>query len=313
MGSRTKRGRVVEIGLNGFGVLGQELLLRLFNNPSMQIVAINETGTSRENAIKQFVELAQSRAIAVPQNTFGSIDWLCEAKPRKLPWAKSKTKVDVVVEASRLFKRRELYCQSNGGRIPVVMTGDLRRGRPDITFVPGINELVSPPRHVVICIGSDRTQSICPVLHVLHQNFSVQRFAACIHRLPYVGRPWMIAQHRRHMRDLVRVLPWARRRGAIYRVEDPFADSGVIWLDVHVGKEPDREELVDALREAAANQFQQSLFVDDGIGCTKGERFSCMIDTSRIDAKAGRLWIEIRHDPIVSYIERLYDTLALLA
>lgn len=301
----------MRIGINGFGVLGQELLLRLIGDPSMQVVVINETGFSRSTAVSQFLALAQSRGIAASQDIFDSIDWLCEAKPGRLPWA--KLEVDVVVEASRLFKRRELYCQSNGGQIPVVMTGDLRRGRPDITFVPGINKLKPPPKHVVICIGSDRTQSICPVLHVLHQNYAVRQFAACIHRLPYVGRPWMIAQRWRHMRDLSRVLPWARKSGEIYRVEDPFADSGVIWMDVHVNKEPKREEVVEVLREAAAKYLQKSLFVGDGIGPTKGEPFSCMIDSSKVDAKDGRLWIEIRHDPIISYIERLCDTLGILA
>lgn len=288
----------MKIAINGLGIVGCALVAKAVSIPDLKIVAVNDLRVTREAA----TDLLKN----APAEFLDDIEWLREPNPRHLPWA--EIDVDAVVEASQLFRRDELACQSAGGRIPVIMTGDLRGSKPDVTFVPGVNTLQRPPEHVVVCGGSDRTQSLCPILHVLHQRFGVHQFDAAFHRIPYVGRPWAITRRKRHIKQIARVLPWVKRCGTLTRVDDPMANVGTIWLNAQLKSSPDLDEVTSALQQSQAIS-EGAILVADDEHRVLGSTYSCIVNTSRIDVRDSRLWMELKYDPLPSYVARTIQIL----
>jgi len=316
----------MKVAINGFGKVGQALLRRLTRSTEIDVVVINEIKSSVERAVRVFQESGRgSNAENSPTIRGGNLHvcertivWQAEKEPRNLGWERHK--VDVAVEASRLFLRREMEDQSAGGRITILMTGDLADQPPDLTLVLGVNDAEYQPEQAILCMGSDRTQALVPVLSVLHSRLGVLSYRACVLRTPYKDDYGQVQHQAKHAQQLARALPPLNGRGKVYRVDDSDCRCVTVWLDVAVDSTVDNEHARDALH-AAAEKFPAAVIISDQLADPVGSTYSALIDASSIktrmvkskDRQEYRIYLKFVYDPLVSYVERLLEQLCFLA
>jgi glyceraldehyde 3-phosphate dehydrogenase len=308
----------MKVGINGFGKVGQALLQRLDSTQQIDVVAINEIGLSAGQA----AALLGSAAFVSDSGdlVYGhrKIKWLAAQDHRQIGWDKYGT--EVVVEASQLFQRKEMVEQSAGGRIVILMTGDLRGEPPDLTLVLGVNDSEYRPGMTVLCVGSDRTQGLAPVLRVVHDQFGIRSYRACIHRPPYVGTCARVQNRPTNAEQLARVLPALTGCGEVTRVDDPEATFVTVWLDISTSVAADEQQVQAAMQELAAG-LPKTVQCSGPLPAPVGDTRSALIDSASIKAEAvsgeqgddHRVWLKLYYDPVVSYAERIREQLLFLA
>lgn len=308
----------MNIGINGFGKVGQALLHRLSLTEEIDVVAINENLLS----VMQAATLLDSTASVTASGdlVYGqkTIKWLTLSDHRKIGW--EKYGIDVVVEASRLFLRREMEEQSADGRITVLMTGDLRDELPDLTLVLGVNENEYHSGVSILCAGSDRTQALVPILRAIHNQCGVRLFRACIHRPPYAGNCGRVQIRPTNAEQLARVLPALTGCGEVTRVDDPEATYVTIWLDILVNVPADTHHVRAAMHELAAS-LPSAVLCSGESPAPVGESRSALIDPTSIKTETAKVedrdehhvWLRLCYDPVVSYAERIREQLLFLS
>ncbi len=311
-------GNRMRVGINGFGRVGQALLQRLASTREIEIVAINEI----ELSVGQAAALLGGAASVSASGdlVFGrwTVKWLAKDDHRNIEW--STYGVEVVVEASRLFLRKEMVEQSEGGQVTILMTGDLRDELPDLTLVLGVNESEYRSDMTVLCAGSDRTQALVPILQTIGDRFGVKSYRACIHRSPYVGTCGRVQNRPDHAEQLARALPALTGRGKITRVDDQGATFVTIWLDISTNATVD-EHQVRASMKKVASDFPNAVLCSRQLPSPVGNSHSALIDFSSVavgifNADEGdehHIWVKLYYDPVVSYAERIKEQLIFLS
>ena len=102
----------IKIAINGFGRIGRQFFKVAFDNPNIQIVAINDLGNLENLAyLLEFdtVYKRYDKKIAVVDNSLEvdgkSISFFQEKEPAKLPW--KDLNVDIVIESTGFFTSSE--------------------------------------------------------------------------------------------------------------------------------------------------------------------------------------------------------------
>lgn len=168
------------IAINGFGRIGRVLTRVIWNNPNLEIVAIN----SRSGA-DIYAHLLKYDSIYGPwDHEVGFEDnnaLIVDGKKIKLFHEKEITgtrwgdeQIDIVVESTGVFRTREQSEQhTKAGAKHVVITAPAKN--EDITMIYGMNnELFDPSKHKVVSAASCTTTCLAPVVRVLHDNFKIK-------------------------------------------------------------------------------------------------------------------------------------------
>lgn len=308
----------MKVGINGFGKVGQALLQRLASTEEIDVVAINEIGISVGQAAALLGSTASVSASGDIVYGHRIVKWLMQDDHRTIAW--DRYGIEAVVEASRLFQRKEMVEQSVGGRIVVLMTGDLRGEPPDLTLVLGVNDREYRPGMTVLCVGSDRTQALAPILRVVHDQFGIRSYRACIHRPPYVGTCARVQNRPTNAEQLGRVLPALIGCGEVTRVDDPEAAFVTAWLDISTHAAVDEHHVRAAMHELAAG-LPKVVQCAGQLPAPVGDTHSALIDSASIKSEtiAGdpgdhhQVWLKLYYDPVVSYAERIREQLLFLA
>nr|QBN22355.1 NAD-dependent glyceraldehyde-3-phosphate dehydrogenase [uncultured archaeon] len=103
------------------------------------------------------------------------IEFISERDPGELPW--SELEVDLVLEATGLFRRREDAAKHlDAGAEKVLITAPGKGEGSDITFIPGVNDDQYDPReHVIMDLGSCTTNCLVPTVKVLDDEFGIEK------------------------------------------------------------------------------------------------------------------------------------------
>lgn len=139
----------VTVGINGFGRIGRALYRRVYGNPNIEIVAINDLGTPESLAYllqrdtvygkAPFEVGAKDGALIVADR---EIKVLAEKDPAKIPWA--ELGVSVVVESTGAFDSFEkAKAHLTGGAKRVVLSApakDADTNAEGATVLMGIND-----------------------------------------------------------------------------------------------------------------------------------------------------------------------------
>jgi len=170
----------IRIAINGFGRIGRNVLRSARNNKDLEFVAINDITDSATLAhllkydsihgpYKGTVE-ATADSIIVDGRT---IKVTAERDPAKLPWAEQK--IDVVVEATGIFRDREGVSKHlSAGAKKAIITAPAKK--PDVTIVLGVNdESYDPAAHAIISNASCTTNCLAPVAKVLLDAFGIEK------------------------------------------------------------------------------------------------------------------------------------------
>lgn len=330
----------MKIGINGFGRIGRALFRILDTRTDIEVVAINDLFEPQvlvyllkyDTVMGRFEgSLKLENGMVVTINT--SARMLAEPDPAKLPW--KELGVDLVVEASGIFRTAEqLSKHLAAGAARVVLTVPAK-DQIDYTVVLGVNEDGLVPEHRIISNASCTTNCLAPMAMVLHQAFGIeegvintvhaytndQRLADVPHtdwRRSRAAAENIILTSTGAARAVGVVLPELKGKldGIASRV--PVADGSVVDMAVELATEVTVEDVHQAVREASESkrlsnilQYSDRPLVSSDI---IGNPYSSIYDSSFTEVVGGRHLKTLNwYDNEWGYASRVCDLIELLS
>ncbi len=170
----------VRVGINGFGRIGRNFF-RAAKQRGVDIdfVAVNDLGSLETMAhlLKYDSVMGQLPNTIKATKTGISVDGdelrvLQIRDPKELPWG--DLGVDVVIESTGIFTKRDAAAQHLAGGAPLVIVSAPCDGA-DGTFVYGVNhKSFDPKKQTVISNASCTTNCFVPVVKVLDDNWGIE-------------------------------------------------------------------------------------------------------------------------------------------
>ncbi|ARS91185.1 type I glyceraldehyde-3-phosphate dehydrogenase [Natrarchaeobaculum aegyptiacum] len=277
----------LRIGLNGFGRVGRSLLRASLADDNVDIVAVNDVMDDDDMEYLFRYDSVHGRMPGVSREgsilhvSGQEIQLLSEPTPADLPW--DDLEVDVAFEATGLFRTREEAADHlEAGADKVIISAPPKGEKPVPMFVYGVNHEEYDGADV-ISNASCTTNSVAPVLQVLDEEFGiVSGVLMTVHA--YTGSQGLVdgpMDKRRRGRaaaenivptttgaanSTIDVLPGLEGKldGMAMRV--PVPNGSITDITVNVEADITREELLEAIREAADDGLAGVLgYTDDEI------------------------------------------------
>lgn len=168
-----------KVGINGFGRIGRNVFRAALDNPSVEIVAVNDLTDAetlahllKYDSIHGTLDAevrVEGDQIIVNEK---AIKVLAERDPANLPWA--ALGVEVVVESTGRFTDGDKAAAHIKAGAKKVIISAPAKGE-DITIVLGVNEKsYDPATHHVISNASCTTNCLAPFAKVLHEAFGIK-------------------------------------------------------------------------------------------------------------------------------------------
>lgn len=175
------------VAINGFGRIGRNFFRASFQDPDIDIVAINDLTDSKTLAHLLSYDSIHGRFHADVQANPDSltvngrqIGIYAVKDPQALPWKDHN--VDCVVESTGRFTDRHGAGQHlSAGANRVIISAPAKD--PDITIVLGVNDATyNPQHHAIISNASCTTNCLAPVSKVLLEEFGIKHgFMTTVH------------------------------------------------------------------------------------------------------------------------------------
>lgn len=170
----------VRVAVNGFGRIGRNLFRAAYNNPEIEIIAINDLADEKtlthllkydsvHGPFQHAVEVKEGFLLVEGK----SIRITKERDPVNLPW--KEMAVDLVVESTgRFVDRPSAEKHLKAGAKKVVISAPAKN--PDITIVLGVNEArYNADNHHILSNASCTTNCLAPVAKVLLETFGIEK------------------------------------------------------------------------------------------------------------------------------------------
>ena len=177
-----------KIGINGFGRIGRNFFRASYQDPDIDIVAVNDITDSKTLAhllkydsvlgvLEADIKSSEDAIIVNDKKT----KVLCEKDVGNLPW--KELGASIVIESTGIFRKKQDAIKhiEKGGAEKVIISAPA--SDPDVAIVLGVNEeIYDPEKHHVISMASCTTNCLAPVVKVLHQEFGIEKaFMTTIH------------------------------------------------------------------------------------------------------------------------------------
>jgi glyceraldehyde 3-phosphate dehydrogenase len=269
---------MVKIGINGFGRIGRLVFRHAFNDPEVEIVAINDLTDAKTLAHLLKYDSVHGILDAEVSYTDNSIvvdgkeiKITAERDPKNLKWG--DLGVEVVVEATGIFRSKDaVQPHFDVGAKKVVITAPAKN--EDITIVLGVNENeYDPKKHHVISNASCTTNCLAPVAKVLDEKFGIkQGFMTTVHSytndqkildLPHkdlrrarAAALSIIPTTTGAAKAVALVLPQLKGKLDGFAMRVPTPDVSIVDLVVELDAEVTKEEINAALKEAAETDLK---------------------------------------------------------
>jgi len=281
---------MAKVAINGFGRIGRMSFRAMLAHPELEIVAINDL-TSADTLAYLF------KYDSVHDNFDGEVhaegEYLvvngkkvriyAERDPQNLPWG--ELGVDIVVESTGLFKKREQMMKHiNAGAKKVILTVPAGKADDvDATVVMGVNDNVLTKDMQLVSNASCTTNCLAPVAKVLNDKFGIKRgLMNTIHS--YTNDQKILDQPhsdlRRARAAAVSIIPTssgaAKAVGLVipelkgkldgFAMRVPTPDGSVVDLTAEMACNVTKEEINAAIKEAAEGKMKGVLqYVDEPI------------------------------------------------
>ena len=281
---------MTKVAINGFGRIGRMSFRAMMDHPELEIVAINDLTDAKTLAYLFKYD-------SVHENFDGEVyaDGDCivvngkkvkiyaERDPQALPW--KELGVDIVVESTGLFKKREQMMKHiNAGAKKVILTVPAGKADDvDATVVMGVNDNVLTKDMQLISNASCTTNCLAPVAKVLNDKFGIKRgLMNTIHS--YTNDQKILDQPhsdlRRARAAAVSIIPTssgaAKAVGLVipelkgkldgFAMRVPTPDGSVVDLTAEMACNVTKEEINAAIKEAAEGPMKGVLqYVEDPI------------------------------------------------
>ncbi len=178
----------IKVGINGFGRIGRNFYRASYQDPEIEIVAVNDLADAKTLAhllkYDSVLGILDADVKASENSIFvNGIETkvLSERDPANLPW--KNMGVSVVIEATGLFRKRPdaaKHIESGGAQKVLISAPAID---PDVTLVLGVNDdAYDPDNHNIISNASCTTNCLAPPTKVLHERFGIEKaFMTTIH------------------------------------------------------------------------------------------------------------------------------------
>ena len=169
-----------KVGINGFGRIVRLSYRAMFNDPDIEVVAVNDLGDIPTMAHLLKYDSVHGRAfdnIEVTEDGMivdgKPLKVLQEREPGNLPWG--ELGVDVVVESTGFFTdANKAKAHLDAGAKKVIISAPAKN--EDITIVMGVNDQdYDPAKHNIVSNASCTTNCLAPFAKVLLDNFGIKR------------------------------------------------------------------------------------------------------------------------------------------
>ena len=170
----------VKVGINGFGRIGR-LVLRAMkaSKADADVVLINDLGDADDLAHLLKYDSVHGRYPG-KVDVSGSglmvdgdeIKVTAEKDPSKLPWG--DLGVDVVVESTGVFRKREQIEMHLAAGAKKVLLSAPAKDEIDATIVLGVNDDTLKPEDKIVSNASCTTNCLAPVAKALHDAFGIE-------------------------------------------------------------------------------------------------------------------------------------------
>ena len=274
----------VKVAINGFGRIGRNVFRAQMDNPDIEIVAINDiTDKSTLAHLLKYDSvlgnldadvLATDDGLRVDDDEFRVFS---ERDPARIPW--DSVGAEIVVESTGLFTKRELAAKHLGGSVERVVISAPAKGE-DITVVLGVNDGQLDDSHTVISNASCTTNCLAPVAKVLHDQFGIVKATmTTVHSYTNDQRTLDLPHSdlRRARAAALNMIPTKTGAAAAiglvmpelegkcdgFSIRVPTPNVSVVDLVVQLSKGVTRDEVNDALREAADGSLKGILAYTD--------------------------------------------------
>ena len=172
----------VRVAINGFGRIGRAVFRIIAERPDsgIEVVAINDLADDdvlayllkNDSVMGQFAGDVKT-ADGIMTAGGHTVHMLMEPDPTKLPWA--ELNVDVVVEATGIFRTREKAAMHIEAGAKKVLLTVPAKDEVDATVVLGVNGDSLEASDEVISNASCTTNCLAPVAKVLNDSFGLKR------------------------------------------------------------------------------------------------------------------------------------------
>lgn len=268
----------VKVGINGFGRIGRLVFREAFNNPKVEVVAVNDLTDAKTLAhllkydsvhgIFDADVKAVDNAIIVNGK---EIKVSAITDPATLPW--KALGVDVAVESTgRFTKRADAAKHLAAGAKKVIISAPAKE--EDITIVLGVNEdKYDPANHHVISNASCTTNCLAPFAKVVHEKFGIVKgLMTTVHA--YTNDQQILDLPHKDLRRaraagmsiiltttgaakaVALVLPELKGKLNGFSMRVPTPNVSVVDLVVELQKPTTAEEINAALKSAAENELK---------------------------------------------------------
>lgn len=178
---------MIKVAINGFGRIGRLVFRLMDNNPSFDVVAINDLTDAEQLAYLLKYDTNHGN-YKVDDITFEGdtiivsgkrIKVYSETDPSKLPW--KELEIDEVFECTGHFtKKEDAMAHITAGAKKVIISapakGDLK------TIVYGVNHDTLDGSEEIISAASCTTNCLAPVLNVIEKNIGIKKgFMTTVH------------------------------------------------------------------------------------------------------------------------------------
>ena len=281
---------MAKVAINGFGRIGRMSFRAMLAHPELDIVAINDL-TNAETLAYLF------KYDSVHENFDGDVhaegDCIvvngkkvriyAERDPQNLPWG--ELGVDIVVESTGLFKKREqLMKHINAGAKKVILTVPAGKADDvDATVVLGVNDNVLTKETQLVSNASCTTNCLSPVAKVLNDKFGIKHgLMNTVHS--YTNDQKILDQPhsdlRRARAAAVSIIPTSsgaatavglvipELKGKLdgFAMRVPTPDGSVVDLTAELERNATKEEINAAIKEAAEGPMKGILqYVEEPI------------------------------------------------
>ena len=263
----------IQVGINGFGRIGRNLLRAALGDPEINFVAVNDLTDPKTLAHLLKYDSVHGRFEGEVEAGDGeivvngkAIKVLSERDPANLPW--EELGVEVVIESTGIFTKRpgaEKHLKAGAKKVIISAPAT----DEDITIVLGVNDdKYDPAKHHIISNASCTTNCLAPVAKVLHEKFKInhglmttthaytndQKILDLPHsdlRRARAAALSMIPTSTGAAKAVSLVLPELKGRLDGMAIRVPTQDVSVVDLVAEVDSEVTAEEVNTALREAA--------------------------------------------------------------
>lgn len=263
----------IKVAINGFGRIGRLVYRAMFNDPNLEVVAVNDLGDvatmthllkydSVHKRVFDDVKAVDDGFVVDGKKTLV----LSERDPKNLPW--KELGVDVVVESTGLFtdgERAHAHIEAGAKKVIISAPGK----NVDATIVMGVNDSeYDKDAHNIVSNASCTTNCLAPMAKVLLDEFGIKRgFMNTIHAytndqkildLPHKdlrrarsAAMSMIPTTTGAARAVSLVLPELKGKLDGFATRVPTPDGSMVDLTVELERDVTVQEINDAMKRAA--------------------------------------------------------------